>query len=432
MDALTELDIDALGTRAEGMLRELAAISAEPDRLVRLFLTPEHRRAADLVARFMHEAGLEVSEDALGTVRGRLPAAGETHRRLLIGSHIDTVIDAGRYDGPLGVIAGILAAGHVARRGRLPFGIDVLAFGDEEGSRFPSTLSSSAAVAGVFDPRVLALADRDGITFAQALAAYGKHPQDIAAAAIPPPEAAAYVEVHIEQGPRLEAADLPLGVVTAIAGQSRFRVTITGEAGHAGTVPMALRRDALAAAAEMMLELEHIALAQTADGMVATVGALRVFPGASNVIPGRVELSVDLRSAGDPERRAAVTAFKAHAAEIAGWRHCALAIEDLHEVAGTPCDPALQAMLGKAAAALDLRTLALPSGAGHDGQMMARLCPAAMLFVRCRGGISHNPREFASERDMGLAIATLIGFIERFDPDRLRSSGSERKDPPDP
>src|SRR3954449_4691526 len=206
MAAFSQSEIDAVGARAEAMVNELATISAEPKRLVRLFLTPEHRRAADRVAAWMREAGLEVSEDALGTVRGRLE--GETTQRLLIGSHIDTVIDAGRYDGPFGVIAGLLAVEHFARaKTRLPFGIDVLAFGDEEGSRFPATLASSSACAGVFRAETLQLVDRNGITLADAIAAYGKSPAEIPAAAYAPHEAAAYVEVHIEQGPVLERGD---------------------------------------------------------------------------------------------------------------------------------------------------------------------------------------------------------------------------------
>src|ERR1043166_7633790 len=217
--AVPQSDIDSLGARAEAMIEALGEISAEPDRLVRLFLTPEHRRAADLVAYGMREAGLAVSEDALGTVRGRLEGTGA--KRLLIGSHIDTVIDAGKYDGPLGVIAGILAAGHVARAGRpVPFGIDVLAVGDVGGSVFPATLSSSSACAGIFRTGNLALADRNGVTLERALAAYGKSADAIPQAAYARDEAAAYVEVHIEQGPVLETRNQPLGLVTAIIGQT--------------------------------------------------------------------------------------------------------------------------------------------------------------------------------------------------------------------
>lgn len=403
---VTAIDTKALGARAETMISALAPISSEPDRLVRLFLSPEHRRAADMTAQWMREAGLHVSEDALGTLRGRI---GEG-RRLLIGSHLDSVIDAGNYDGPLGVIAGILAVEHF--KGKPPVPIDVLAFGDEEGSRFPSTLSTSAAVAGVFEEATLRLVDRAGISYADALRKYGKDPRQIANAAYQRGEAAAYVELHIEQGPRLEAANEPLGVVTGIVGQSRWRVTVTGMAGHAGTVPMSLRRDALAGSAEMMLAAERIGRAH--EGMVATVGIVDAKPGAGNIIPGRVMFTVDLRCMDDATRKAAVAAFEAEARKIADARGLDVAFEHFHDVAATPCDPGLQDTLAAAIADLGHEPIRMPSGAGHDAQMMAKLCPAAMMFVRCRGGVSHNPAEYTSPEDMGTAIAALIRFIERF------------------
>jgi len=408
------IDSEALGVRAYAMIAELAAISAEPSRLVRLFLSPEHRRAADLVARWMQAAGLSVSEDALGTVRGHL---GSSPRRLLIGSHIDTVIDAGKYDGPLGVIAGILAAGHFAGvKAKLAFGIDVLAFGDEEGSRFPATMTSSSACASVFEPEALTAADANGVTLNAALRAYGKSPQDIAAAAYLPRNAAGYVEVHIEQGPVLEAKGQPLGIVTGIVGQSRLRVTVTGEAGHAGTVPMNLRRDPLAGTAEMVLALETIAREHPEDGMVGTVGRIEASPGAVNIIPGQVMFTVDLRALTDALRLGAVERFQDEARRIATARGLKVTIESFHDIATAHCAPVLQDALAASVTELGHTPIRLPSGAGHDAQIMARLCPSAMLFVRCRGGISHNPAEFASVSDMGLAIAALIRFIKRFQP----------------
>jgi allantoate deiminase len=409
-------DLHALGRRAEAMLTEMGAISAEPNRRVRLFLTPEHRRAADLAAKWMRDAGMNVSEDALGTVKGRF---GEG-RRLLIGSHIDTVIDAGKYDGPLGIVAGILAVEHFAKAGRrLPFGIDVLAFGDEEGSRFPATLASSSACAGVFDRHTLPLADTRGVTMAAALQAYGKNVIQIPAAAYKPGEAAAYVEVHIEQGPVLEAQGQPLGIVTGIVGQSRLRITVTGEAGHAGTVPMGLRHDALAGAAEMALAVEAIARQHPEDGMVGTVGRIEALPGAVNIIPGSVTFTVDLRSLSDELRLAALQKFELEAKRIAGTRGLFFAQQTFHEIATAHCAPALQDALVAAVSELGRAPIRLPSGAGHDAQVMARLCPSAMLFVRCRGGVSHNPAEFASIDDMGLAIAALIRFVEKFDISKL-------------
>jgi len=409
---VTALDIAAVGRRAELMLLELGKISAEPKRIVRLFLTPEHRRAADLIAELMQDGGLDVTEDALGTVKGR---TGEG-RRLLIGSHIDTVVDAGMYDGNLGVVVGILAAEYFAKSGRkLPFGIDVLAFGDEEGSRFSPTLSSSLACAGVFKPENLAIADSSGTTLGQALRAYGKNPDDYASAAYKRDDVVAYLEAHIEQGPVLESRKQPLGVVTAIIGQTYLLVEIFGEAGHAGTVPMLLRRDALSGGAEAMLLAERLAR-ETKGEIVATVGRIGVEPGAANVIPGHVSLTVDVRSGNDAARAKFVEQFKAGCREIANRRHLGISIKPTREVATTPCHPQIQALLGTAIADVGGEPLRLGSGAGHDGQAMAKLCPIGMLFVRCRGGISHNPMEYASPNDMGLAVASLIRFIERLDP----------------
>ncbi len=406
------LNFADLGRRAEAMLEELAAISAEPDRLMRLFLTPEHRRAADLVALWMREAGLEVFEDALGNVRGRI---GEGPR-LLVGSHIETVIDAGRYDGTFGVVAAILALDELRRAQALPkFGIELIAFGDEEASRFPTTLSTSAAVAGNFEEKTLALADAGGVTYAEALRAYGKDPVRIADAALKSGEASAYVELHIEQGPVLEAENQPLGIVTAMVGQTRLRIEVTGEASHAGTVPMDQRRDALAGAAEMTLLAERIGR-EAKGGLVATVGSIEAKPGAVNIVPGIVRFTLDLRAAEDAQRKAAIERFTREAQTIAERRRLEVAIALTHEIATTPCDQRLQDQLAAAVAAVGAKPVRLPSGAGHDGMSMVKLCPIAMLFVRCRGGVSHNPAEYASPADMGLAIAALVRFIENFRP----------------
>ena len=332
------------------------------------------------------------------------------------------MIDAGKYDGPFGVIAGILAAEHfIAREAQLPFGIDVLAFGDEEGSRFPATLTSSSACAGIFKPEMLDAGGsrrRDACATRSRLTA--RSPADIPAAAYRRDEAAAYVEVHIEQGPVLETRNQPLGVVTAIIGQTYLNVEFLGEAGHAGTVPMLLRRDALAGAAEAMLLGETLAR-ETKGEVVATVGRIAVAPGATNVIPANVVVIFDIRSGSEAARARLVETLKSGVRAIADRRHLGLTITSTREVATTPCHPHVQDQFADAIRALGAEPLRLGSGAGHDGQAMAKLCPIGMLFVRCRGGISHNPMEYASPRDLGLAVAALIGFIERFDPAALVS-----------
>jgi allantoate deiminase len=288
----------------------------------------------------------------------------------------------------------------------------VLAFGDEEGSRFRTTLAGSSACAGVFDRASLAFPDRNGITLGDALKAYGKNLDDIATAAYDPADAVGYVEVHIEQGPVLEAQKLPLGVVTGIVGQSRMRVVVLGDAGHAGTVPMRMRHDALAGAAELMLAVEQTALENEDDAMVATVGRIEANPGATNVIPGRVGFSLEFRSSTDDKRKAAIELIKRDAQRMGVRRKLEFVFEPFHETSTTACTPFMQNLFADAIASLGFEAIRLPSGAGHDAQVMAKLCPMAMLFVRCKGGISHNPAEFASEQDMGLAIVALLRFIE--------------------
>lgn len=408
----------ALGERAEAMLEALASISAEPDRLTRLYLTEEHRRAARLVAEWMRGAGLKVRMDAAGTVHGLLPAGAEgplAEKRLLVGSHIDTVVDAGRYDGTLGVVAGILAVEELRRRGiALPFALEVLAFGDEEGVRFPKTLIGSSTIAGALGDPMLDFSDADGVTIREALAAFGGDPGGLAAEAYRREDVLGYIEVHIEQGPVLERLDLALGVVTAIAGQSRWRIIVTGEAGHAGTVPMEIRHDALAAAAEMILAIEAVGRRPNEASLVATVGELRVMPGASNVIPGEIRFSVDLRAGTDGAREVAAAEIQSRIEAIAGRRGVATRIETVHQKQVAASAPEMMARIAGAIEAVTGKPAhRLMSGAGHDGQAMIHLAPIGMIFVRCRGGVSHNPAEYASPEDMGLAVAALVETIMR-------------------
>ncbi|WP_328837953.1 allantoate amidohydrolase [Methylobrevis albus] len=412
--SLPPSDRTELGRRCQRLIGALAAVTDDPHGVTRLYLSPAHKRATGLVADWMRTAGLTASIDALGTVRGHLDAAsGPGAKRLLIGSHIDTVVNAGRYDGVLGVVAGILAVDELRRRRvALPFAIDVLAFGDEEGVRFPTTLASSSAIAGRLPPGALDLCDARKVSLREALVGFGLDPAQISAAAYDPAEVLGYLEVHIEQGPVLEHERLPLGIVTSIAGQTRLKATVLGEAGHAGTAPMNLRRDALAAAAEIMVMIETIGRAGAADSLVATVGQLSVSPGAVNVVPARVDFTLDVRAASDPPRLAALAEIRARSREIADRRHVGFVMEAYHESPTTPCSPRLAAAFAAGVERLGLTPRRLTSGAGHDGHAVHHLTEVGMLFVRCRGGISHNPMEYAEPEDMALAVEALIGAIE--------------------
>jgi allantoate deiminase len=353
--------------------------------------------------------------DAVGNCVGRYEGERAGLPCLMLGSHLDTVRDAGRYDGMLGVVAAIecVQALHDSGR-RLPFAIEVVGFADEEGVRFGSTLLGSRAVAGTFRREVLDGLDANGISMRAALRESGLDPERIGEAARRREQVLAYVELHIEQGPVLEAEGIAVGVVTAINGATRLLVAIEGVAGHAGTVPMALRRDALAAAAECVLAIEH-ACAQVAE-LVGTVGKLETLPGAVNVIPGKVRFTVDIRSPRDADRRAAVSEISAGMQAIAKRRGVSLEIRKTHEGAVATCAPWLREQIGAAIAAEGIRVRELPSGAGHDGMAMVELCDIGMLFVRCRGGISHNPAEAIAEADAGIATRVLARFIDNFRP----------------
>ncbi|NYH46821.1 allantoate amidohydrolase [Xanthomonas arboricola] len=386
--------------------------SDTPGGLFRAWLSPAHRAAVAQVGEWMRQAGMQVRLDAAANLIGRYEGAHADAPALLIGSHLDSVRDAGRYDGPLGILLGIecVAALH-ARGRRLPFAIEVIAFGDEEGSRFPASMFCSRAVAGTLDPATLAVTDAAGTDVASALADWDLDIAHLQHAARAPGSVLAYLETHIEQGPVLEAEGLPVGIVTAIAAQRRFALRFDGRAGHAGTTTMALRRDALSAAAEALLAIEGIARAGS-DHLVATVGKLQVAPGATNVVPGRVDCTLDVRAGDDATRDAAVLEIERALARISKTRNIAIAIDPLQTLAASPCAPALMTRLQHAVAAQGVAPRQLVSGAGHDAMVMAALCPTAMLFVRCAGGISHHPDEHVAPADAELALAVMRHFIE--------------------
>jgi allantoate deiminase len=410
-------DGSGFGARIMERLETLAALTDEPGAMTRLYLSPAHRLAADCLRGLFHQLGLDAVVDAVGNVVARYEGHTPGAPALIIGSHIDTVRNAGKYDGNLGVVTALTAVEELVRLGeRLPFAIEIVAFGDEEGVRFPTTLSGSRALAGAFDPASLDERDRDGISLGEALVSFGCDPGKIGALARDPKDVLGFVEVHIEQGPVLENRNLPVGVVTAINGATRLAVDVYGAAGHAGTVPMSLRRDALASAAAMMVAIEDLAREQRE--LVATVGRIEARPGAVNVIPGEVRFTVDVRSPDDAQRRRAVADIETRLASIAQTRSVELKTTTTHEAAASVCHPAIVEQVEAAVVRQSVSPLRLPSGAGHDAMAMARLCPVGMLFVRCEGGISHNPAELITAEDADMAARVLLDFIRHFRPVR--------------
>ena len=416
------MNVETPGARTESpgaeivsRINELGRISEAPDALTRLYLSAEHKRAADLIMGWLTEAGMSARLDAVGNVIGRYEATRPGQPALLLGSHYDTVRDAGRWDGPLGLITAIACVANLRRRDkRLPFAIEVMGFADEEGVRFPAALIGSRGVAGTLADGCLDLPDASGVRMSEAMTAFGLDPRRIRGAGRRRDEFVGYIEMHIEQGPVLEAEGLPVGIVSAISGATRLAVTLNGVAGHAGTVPMPLRRDALAGAAECIAAVEEHC--RTNDDLVGTVGSIQAEPGATNVIPGRVTFSIDLRSASDSQRRSAVAAITGRIEQIAATRNLRLQVDVTHESRTVPCDPQIRRQIAEAIKGEKHRVLELPSGAGHDGMAIADIADIGMIFVRCRGGISHNPAEHVEHEDVEAGARVLMSVIENFQP----------------
>ncbi|WP_284264967.1 allantoate amidohydrolase [Bradyrhizobium iriomotense] len=407
----------SLGEEIVRRINELGAISEDAGKLTRIYLSKELRTAADLILGWMREAGMRAHLDAIGNVCGRYEGERPGLPCLMLGSHYDTVRDAGKWDGPLGVITAIACIAELNRRGtRLPFAIEVIGFADEEGVRFASTLLGSRAVAGTFDESVLNARDRDGVSMRDALVQFGLDPDHIGAAARTRRELLAYLELHIEQGPVLEAQNLSVGVVSAIAGATRLAARLTGMAGHAGTVPMALRRDALTGAAECIGAIEQFCRTDE-GGLVGTVGYVHAKPGATNVIPGEVSFTIDMRAPTDMHRKRAVADVVRQIEAIARRRQLSLQLDVTHENRTAPCAPWLKDQIAQAIAAEGFAVFELASGAGHDGMAMIDIADVAMIFVRCRGGISHHPDEHVEPADADVGARVLLRVIENF---RLR------------
>lgn len=409
---------EPFGDEILAMCARLATLSEQADGLTCTYLTPVHQATAALLRDWMLEAGLDAQIDAIGNVVGRWRRAEPDARTLITGSHYDTVINGGHFDGRLGIVLPIVVARRLRQAGvPLPFDLEIVGFCEEEGVRFKSTFLGSGALAGRFDPAVLARIDGAGMTLRDALNAAGHDPAAIAGIARDPASLLGFVEVHIEQGPVLLDEGHAVGVVTAINGSLRYRASITGLAGHAGTVPMHLRRDAAAAAAEIVLMVEQRCSA--VPGLVGTVGLLEVPGGAVNVIPGRCELSIDLRAPDDAIRDAAAADVLQAIDTIASRRGVTATVVPIVRADATPCAPVLQDALDSSIRRVTGITASrrLPSGAGHDCMMMANLTPSAMLFVRCgNGGISHHPDETLSAGDADIAARVFADFLTHLEP----------------
>ena len=399
------------GDRIIEAANSLARWSDSADGLSCTYLGPAHRAVAGELCGWMTQAGLQAHIDGVGNVVGRYPSARPNAKTLVIGSHYDTILNAGRYDGRLGIVTGLAVAEHLAKTAvALPFHLEVIGFSEEEGVRFPLPYIGSAALAGRFDRQWLERADAEGVTLSSAMRDAGLNPDAISTLARKSEDLAGYVEVHIEQGPILLHENLPLGIVSSIAGAARFTLTITGDAGHAGTVPMALRRDALAAAAEITLLVEKRCAA--APRLVGTVGRVQVANAASNVIPGRCDLSLDVRAADDRVRDTAIDDLRAGIAKIQARRNVTIEIKELSRTPAVACSPHLRAHLAQAITDAGITPFSLDSGAGHDAVMFDGLTEVAMLFVRCgNGGISHSPRETVTPEDADAGARVLLQTI---------------------
>jgi beta-ureidopropionase / N-carbamoyl-L-amino-acid hydrolase len=403
----------AFGVRIMALADRLAQWSESSDGLTCTYLSEAHRAVAAQIRDWLRQAGLAAEIDAVGNVVGRYAVVDPAAKTLVLASHYDTVRNAGKYDGRLGVLTALVLAEHLAGSGRkLPFHLEVIAFSEEEGVRFASSFLGSSALAGRFDQALLERRDADGNALAAVMREAGLDPAKLPALARRGEELLGYLEVHIEQGPVLLEEGLPVGIVSAIAGSVRCLVTITGTAGHAGTVPMARRHDAAAAAAELVLYVEQ--RCAQAETLVGTVGELAVPNGAINIIPGRCDLSLDIRAAADATRDAAVADVMAEIARIARRRGVKIESKEVQRIAAVGCSPRLQALLADAVTRAGVKPRYLASGAGHDAMMFDGVCDLAMLFVRCgNGGVSHSPREIISAEDADVAARVMLDAVLR-------------------
>lgn len=388
---------------------ELAAIS-QSDYVDRRYLTTQHRCANDLVEKWLRDANCITWQDSAGNLWGRYESPVENAQRVILGSHLDTVPNGGKYDGMLGVLAPLAIIQFFSDTHQtFPFHIDIVGFGDEEGTRFGTTLLGSRALTGNWSKEWAELKDSDGVTLEKALSQFGLSFVGVELAKLKDTDdILGYLEVHIEQGPVLEQMALPVGIVTAINGARRFEFEVEGFAGHAGTVPMATRQDALTASAEMILAVEKLAKKYE---VVATVGSISNRPNGVNVISGKTVFSVDIRSSNDARRDAAFDHISNEIGKIAKRRNVAVSHKQTHDASAVNCNAKLQAILGEAVKTAGVRPYYLASGAGHDAMEIAKIAKMAMLFVRCHKGISHHPAESITQHDVEVTLNVLHQFV---------------------
>ena len=393
-------------------LEILGAISEDEQCLSRFFGTNSHISARKILVEWMEKAGLKVYCDNIGNVRGTLRSQSPNAKHFVIGSHYDSVFDAGKYDGPLGILLGIEVAQQLAETGEeLPFHLDIAAFADEEGGRFNTAYLGSCVLAGNFDESWLERKGDDGLTLKTVVENAGGNVQDIAKDHIPKEDWLGYFEVHIEQGPVLCNEDLPVCLVSGIAAQTRVDISWQGMAGHAGTSPMNLRSDALCAAAAFTISVEAMGNAHK-EQLVATVGKLNVAPNSSNVIPGSVNCTLDIRSMNDDFLAEKVAEIADKAQAIANERNIKCNWKVMQSNASVACDEQLKSVIQKGVEQAGLgRLLEIPSGAGHDGVMISKVAPISMIFVRCTDGISHNPAEYSSPEDIKASLEVCDAFL---------------------
>jgi len=385
--------------RALARCKTLSSLSQMQGGIHRVYLSKEHKECNSVTAEWMAEAGMQSWQDEVGNLWGRLTSSNPHAKRLIIGSHLDTVPNAGAFDGILGVLLGIEIAA-----------LDVVGFCDEEGTRFATTLIGSKALANEFDPQWLNIEDTNGITMRQAMLDFGLNPDDYAKAALNKNELLGYWETHIEQGPVLESVNQALGIVTAIAGAKRAMITLTGQSGHAGTTPMNLRQDSLAGCAELVTEIEKLAN-NAKNGEVATVGQIQSRPGATNVIAGKTTISLDARAQNDDDLAVLLNAMHTRAEQIATSRNLTLDWQWTHAAGAVACDTTIQHLFSSACKLNNQASPSLASGAGHDAMAIAPICPVGMLFIRSPGGISHHPAEAVIDSDVTKALSVMYSAL---------------------